>query len=174
LGTRPITFHKQVPHSSGAADPDHVGAQDARAFQLSPALTVEGSLFENVVMLGARQRDVQVPYSIFHAAPFSRTPLPRVCVCVCVRACVRVYRSHTPSRAARKQAALRMAGFAGLHEGSEIALKACKLASYPADPAVESLEDFCFPTQVLCVCVCARARVYDSSTHPFNTGDFQY
>jgi hypothetical protein len=111
LATRAITssFQKQVGHSTGAADPDHVSAKDARAHGGGAAhsprvLTVQGNVFENVVMLSARQQDVQ--------------------------------------------AALRMAGVAGLQEGTELALKACKLAAYPADPTVESLEDFCFPTQV--------------------------
>jgi hypothetical protein len=103
------SFQKQVGHSSGAADPDHVSAKDTRAWGGGAAhsprvLTVQGNVFENVVMLSARQQDVQ--------------------------------------------AALRMAGVAGLQEGTELALKACKLAAYPADPTVESLEDFCFPTQV--------------------------
>jgi hypothetical protein len=109
--TRAITssFQKQVGHSSGAADPDHVSAKDTReegggAAHSPRALTFKGNVFENVVMISARQHDVQ--------------------------------------------AALRMAGVAGLQEGTELVIKACKLASYPADPTVESLEDFCFPTQV--------------------------
>ena len=52
------------------------------------------------------------------------------------------------ARAQDIQGAVRGSGLAALQQDSTVPLPCHKLAAFPSEPALESLEDFCFPTRV--------------------------